>query len=245
MAYEDISICCGFIGIPYGRIMEGDRYLPAAGGDAYLCYLNVNETDGYILKFNIEKKSSNGNDEYEWWVNRGGKMEGPYEYVWCDEEIDDGRYAYKYSNDYNNWYVKTDKEEFGPYNNVYNLIYDGMHHAFKYEKNDQWYVKTNKGEFGPYSDISNLHISENGDCLYQIYDYSIQHYCNGINLEPNNIDADGHNFYVNYKYDYVVIDGQRFGKSTPFEYRYDEDKKAFIWYCLEGPNLVVYEYALD
>lgn len=210
MAYEDISICCGFIGIPYGRIMEGDRYLPAAGGDAYLCYLNVNETDGYILKFNIEKKSGNGNDEYEWWVNRGGKMEGPYEYVWCDEEIDDGRYAYKYSNDYNNWYVKT-----------------------------------NKGEFGPYSDISNLRISENGDCLYQIYDYSIQHYCNGINLEPNNIDADGHNFYVNYKYDYVVIDGQRFGKSAPFEYRYDEDKKAFIWYCLEGPNLVVYEYALD
>ena len=59
------------------------------------------------------------------------------------------------------------------------------------------------------------------------------------------MDVNGHSFYFSYDYDYVVIDGQRFGKAFPFEYRYDKDKNAFVWYCLEGRDLTIYEYALD
>lgn len=158
---------------------------------------------------------------------------------------DGGRYAFEYSDD-NNCYVKTDKTEFGPYNRTEYLVYDGEHYAFSYNKGDNWYVKTDKTEFGPYYHyITDIKIAENGDCYYTV---KSQRYRNGEKLvesEDKSLDVDGHNFYSNYSYDYVIIDGQRFGKAAPFEYRYDKEKNAFVWYSIEGRELAVYEYALN
>lgn len=436
--------------IPYGRIIKREHetgHIPAiANGDNCLGYIDLNDPNGYILYCTIKSKGHDGSDQKEYWVNRGGKMEGPYEYVWFDEDDvelksktyhyvladrvydniegkvspskgifkmsgwyhpkegdhtyisvngtikafpgygdvyingdnyivktgeslyfngklvnyvkhisdvvlngkgdyayiysdalpssssykgcyivkngvklntdpykwvralyltengdvayrsdhkihlpgteihlheiagiadthqigfiyrDGGQYAYSYSDGNGSWYVKTDKTEFGPYSEVHtssyfgtyvDLAYDGKHCAFSYKKGDNWYVRTDKTEFGPYNNyVDDIKFVENGDCYYKI---NHRRYCNGKKLEESEeseegegkgLDVDGHNFYFNYGYDYVVIDGQRFGKAAPFEYRYDKEKNAFVWYCIEGresesKKLVIYEYALD
>lgn len=64
-------------------IVTSEKYL----GDIYtLGYINVDEPDGYVVKV------WDGKDYY---VNRGGKMEGPYEYVFWDYP-EDYEYQYRY-----------------------------------------------------------------------------------------------------------------------------------------------------
>lgn len=394
--------------IPYGRIARTapeKKYVPSQSivedkHDDYLCYLDVNEPDGYILKCVVKCENRGGEDKYEYWVNRGGTMEGPYEYVWCDEEVDDdapksktyhyvladrvydnvdgkvnrskGVFAmpYYYSiiarnekYDQRNTYISVDgvikrfdgqgrlyvngdnyifvdcedalyvngerksagrkswkdmiqnvclngrgdyayvclqegryhimkngvrlnnedysyvgglhltesgdlayvyededrtyrihmpgKDEDAGFKDVGSFIYlDDGQYAFTYSDDGEhgkknWYVKTDRAEFGPYDRRWNDRIEryEDGDCYYR-FDYAA--YCNGVKQENGTgLDIGSHSLYFNYDYDYVVIDGCRFGKAAPFEYRYDEDKDAFVWYCIEDRELVVYEYALD
>ena len=382
--------------IPYGRITDGGRsYVPAMPTNEYnwncLGYIDVTEPDGYILHCALKSKRGDGTDKYEYWVNRGGKMDGPYEYVWFDADDDElksktyhyvladrvydnvdgkvipskgifkmpyyyasvvhnensedrntyisvngviekffggyrdlyikgnnyivmtkygcyfngkkvssgaevnysnvlcndkGDYAYVHKSDFEYYIVRNGVQinekgykeitklyltENGDmaycYDNKIHLpgmiedtelkckyissfIYcDGGRYALRYvDDNYDRYVKTDKAEYGPYDGyIGDIKIAENGDCYYEV---SSQQYCNGKKLENSgrkecNMDVNGHSFYFSYDYDYVVIDGQRFGKAFPFEYRYDKDKNAFVWYCLEGRDLTIYEYALD
>jgi hypothetical protein len=55
---------------------------------------------------------------------------------------------------------------------------------------------------------------------------------------PDNIEiysADrAHTLYSAYKYEYVVIDGVRCGKSPALYAWYDKGKNAFIWNAVEG-----------
>lgn len=382
--------------IPYGFIIDGGRsYVPAMPTNEYnwnyLGYIDVTEPDGYILHCALKSKRGDGTDKYEYWVNRGGKMDGPYEYVWFDADDDElksktyhyvladrvydnvdgkvipskgifkmpyyyasvvhnensedrntyisvngviekffggyrdlyikgnnyivmtkngwyfngkkvssgakvnhsnvlwndkGDYAYVHKSDFEYYivrngvqinekgykeitklYLTEDGDMAYCYDNKIHLpgmiedtelkckyissfIYcDGGRYALRYvDDNYDRYVKTDKAEYGPYDGyIGNIKIAENGDCYYEV---SSQQYCNGKKLENSgrkecNMDVNGHSFYFSYDYDYVVIDGQRFGKAFPFEYRYDKDKNAFVWYCLEGRDLTIYEYALD
>lgn len=382
--------------IPYGFIIDGGRsYVPAMPTNEYnwnyLGYIDVTEPDGYILHCALKSKRGDGTDKYEYWVNRGGKMDGPYEYVWFDADDDElksktyhyvladrvydnvdgkvipskgifkmpyyyasvvhnensedrntyisvngviekffggyrdlyikgnnyivmtkygwyfngkkvssgakvnhsnvlwndkGDYAYVHKSDFEYYivrngvqinekgykeitklYLTEDGDMAYCYDNKIHLpgmiedtelkckyissfIYcDGGRYALRYvDDNYDRYVKTDKAEYGPYDGyIGDIKIAENGDCYYEV---SSQQYCNGKKLENSgrkecNMDVNGHSFYFSYDYDYVVIDGQRFGKAFPFEYRYDKDKNAFVWYCLEGRDLTIYEYALD
>lgn len=382
--------------IPYGFIIDGGRsYVPAMPTNEYnwnyLGYIDVTEPDGYILHCALKSQRGDGTDKYEYWVNRGGKMDGPYEYVWFDADDDElksktyhyvladrvydnvdgkvipskgifkmpyyyasvvhnensedrntyisvngviekffggyrdlyikgnnyivmtkygwyfngkkvssgakvnhsnvlwndkGDYAYVHKLDFEYYivrngvqinekgykeitklYLTEDGDMAYCYDNKIHLpgmiedtelkckyissfIYcDGGRYALRYvDDNYDRYVKTDKAEYGPYDGyIGDIKIAENGDCYYEV---SSQQYCNGKKLENSrrkecNMDVNGHSFYFSYDYDYVVIDGQRFGKAFPFEYRYDKDKNAFVWYCLEGRDLTIYEYALD
>lgn len=382
--------------IPYGFIIDGGRsYVPAMPTNEYnwnyLGYIDVTEPDGYILHCALKNKRGDGTDKYEYWVNRGGKMDGPYEYVWFDADDDElksktyhyvladrvydnvdgkvipskgifkmpyyyasvvhnensedrntyisvngviekffggyrdlyikgnnyivmtkygwyfngkkvssgakvnhsnvlwndkGDYAYVHKSDFEYYivrngvqinekgykeitklYLTEDGDMAYCYDNKIHLpgmiedtelkckyissfIYcDGGRYALRYvDDNYDRYVKTDKAEYGPYDGyIGDIKIAENGDCYYEV---GSQQYCNGKKLENSgrkecNMDVNGHSFYFSYDYDYVVIDGQRFGKAFPFEYRYDKDKNAFVWYCLEGRDLTIYEYALD
>ncbi len=54
-----------------------------------------------------------------------------------------------------------------------------------------------------------------------------------------------HQFLCNYEYDYVMIDGKRYGKSVPVKAFYDEENNSFAWTCVEGQELVLYSYKLS
>lgn len=54
-----------------------------------------------------------------------------------------------------------------------------------------------------------------------------------------------HQFICNYEYDYVMIDGNRYGNSVPVKAFYDEESDSFVWACVEGRNLVLYSYSLS
>lgn len=75
--------------IPVGYITKTGSQTGCIYADAfpiYMGYINVNEPDGYIFKFTLNKKDAYGNEAVEFWVNRRGNMEGPYDYVWFEEE---------------------------------------------------------------------------------------------------------------------------------------------------------------
>lgn len=54
-----------------------------------------------------------------------------------------------------------------------------------------------------------------------------------------------HQFLCNYEYDYVMIDGNRYGNSVPVKAFYDEESDSFVWACVEDRNLVLYSYSLS
>jgi hypothetical protein len=58
-------------------------------------------------------------------------------------------------------------------------------------------------------------------------------------------EDDKHVFYSDMDYDYVLIDEKVVGEHPAADAYYDERKHAFIWNCIEGKELVVYEYKLD
>jgi hypothetical protein len=62
-----------------------------------------------------------------------------------------------------------------------------------------------------------------------------------IDIYSENLE---HTMISDYRYEYVVIDGESYGKSPAFQAWYDSDKKSFIWSAIEGKELVVYEFKL-
>ena len=54
-----------------------------------------------------------------------------------------------------------------------------------------------------------------------------------------------HLFIANWKYDYVLIDGKKYGKRCPIDAFYDEDTNAFAWTTIEGNEIVLYTFDLN
>ena len=54
-----------------------------------------------------------------------------------------------------------------------------------------------------------------------------------------------HNFYTNYRYDYVIIDGKRYGNAPAIKAWYDNTNNTFAWNAWEDKDLVFYELQLD
>lgn len=54
-----------------------------------------------------------------------------------------------------------------------------------------------------------------------------------------------HLFIANWKYDYVLIDGKKYGKHCPIDAFYDEDANAFAWTTIEGHEMVLYTFDLN
>ena len=54
-----------------------------------------------------------------------------------------------------------------------------------------------------------------------------------------------HLFVANWKYDYVLIDGKKYGKHCPIDAFYDEDTNAFAWTTIEGNEIVLYTFDLN
>lgn len=54
-----------------------------------------------------------------------------------------------------------------------------------------------------------------------------------------------HLFIANWKYDYVLIDGKKYGKHCPIDAFYDKDANAFAWTTIEGHEIVLYTFDLN
>lgn len=54
-----------------------------------------------------------------------------------------------------------------------------------------------------------------------------------------------HLFVANWKYDYVLIDGKKYGKHCPIDAFYDKDNNAFAWTTIEGNEIVLYTFDLN
>ena len=56
--------------------------------------------------------------------------------------------------------------------------------------------------------------------------------------------SDRHSFFANWKHDYVIIDGKHYGRSCPIDARYDEENNRFVWFSIEGREIVRYTFQM-
>ena len=56
--------------------------------------------------------------------------------------------------------------------------------------------------------------------------------------------SDRHSFFANWKHDYVIIDGKHYGRACPIEAKYDAENNRFIWFAIEGREVVRYIFQL-
>ena len=54
-----------------------------------------------------------------------------------------------------------------------------------------------------------------------------------------------HSFFFKEGYNYIIIDGQKYGKSSPLKASYEKSLNAFIWVAVENQELVLYTYYLN
>lgn len=53
-----------------------------------------------------------------------------------------------------------------------------------------------------------------------------------------------HFFSAKWDYDYVLIDGKKYGDQCPIEAFYDNEINAFVWVVIEGRQIIMYSYVL-
>jgi hypothetical protein len=177
---------------------------------------------------------------------------GPYDYTWIN----------------GNYYITYNKSVINKkaYKDISFFSSSGDNFAFCYTENNQDYFQINGTSFGPYRAIDNFETID-----YKTFKFSylgidnIWYYFNGeksiksrftgkenfISEEfeqygrPEVFSTDYKNSFVSdYNYEYVVIDGEAYGKSPAFHAWYDDEKNAFIWSGIEGKEIVVYEFKL-
>jgi hypothetical protein len=177
---------------------------------------------------------------------------GPYDYTWIN----------------GNYYITYNKSVIHKkaYKDIHYFYSNGENFAFCYPENNQYYFQINDTSYGPYRAIDNFEtIDYKTFKFYYLGTDNIWYYFNGetsiksrltgkenfISEEfeqygnPEVFSADYKNSLISdYKYEYVVIDGEAYGKSPAYHAWYDSAKNAFIWSGIEGKELVVYEFKL-
>ena len=97
-------------------------------------------------------------------------------------------------------------------------------------------------EYFNYQENDIMYKYDNGLIEKYLYDYNdIFSDFNPEKLQSSNGE---HTFTSKLSSEYVVIDGQKVGKTPALRAWYDEIKNSFIWNALEGKELVIYEYKL-
>lgn len=178
-----------------------------------------------------------------------------------------GPYDYKWIND--NYYITYNGVVRN--NQTFSYIWDfhskAENFAFCYSEEGFDYININNEIFGPLRKVSFFETTDfNSYSFYYNDNDGIWHYINGdtnvktrfsgstdsyleelmssgtnIDIYSENLE---HTMISDYRYEYVVIDGESYGKSPAFQAWYDSDKKSFIWSGIEGNELVVYEFKL-
>jgi len=185
-----------------------------------------------MFAFVFEQKSnmiSQGKEIYKNYININGSIFGPYDDVNDYEIFDKGEYFFKYVKD-NTVFVNIN----GNIKKQLEVDFDSLYAScdFLNKKNEICANNEKKinnfnlyGVWGGYqpefSVISN-------DSKHQLI----------YNEEP---EEKG----VAFKYNYVVVDGKKYGKALPVTASWYEERKSFIWSSIEGKDFVAYELTYD
>jgi hypothetical protein len=160
------------------------------------------------------------------------------------------------------------------YEGIWDFCSDDRNYGFCYSLKGLSFVQINDKSYGPYKEIGNLSLPCSDDQItdfenfkfnfigpdnigyefskdeikktrftgYQVFTSSeFMNIYEGIQLNTPNGE---HSFVSEYQYEYVVIDGNSFGKSPAIQAWYDSERNMFVWSAIEKKELVVYEYKL-
>ncbi len=215
--------------------------------------IDINEKAEYIFAFEKEDDKS--------YINYNGQIMGPFTYCKDVNINENGDYAFLYYGSNEPFYVKNNNTIFGPYEYVTELVLlDNGTASFIYEETEgKWYVHYNGDNLGPYKSCEDLKIEGASNISYKFSD-GISY--NSVIINNNGTKEEiewlnmafesfelyntnkAHSFISDQKYDYVVIDGEMYGKSPALNAYFDKRRNSFIWNSIEGKELVVYEYKL-
>jgi hypothetical protein len=251
----------------YLRFTESGKYAYSYQ-ENFKSYVNINgnKRRGYDLHF-----TESGKYAYCYWerdkayVNINGSPSRGYDNVDDLCFTESGKYAYCYKEN-GKWYVYINgRKSSRGYDSVDDLHFteDGQY-AYRYKENKIWYQYININDRESREDVYDLSISDNGSYYYGKDDGRIYKTSNGAEIEIPLLEGirlglfgndnssieiystdHKHSFHSVYKYEYIVIDGERYGRSPALYALYDKEKNAFIWNSVEGKELVVYEYKLN
>ena len=235
-------------------------------------YININDkpSAGYdeisLLRITESELAYKYKDNGKYYVNINGKSSSEYEDVGNFENSTKG-YCYFYKNK-GKWYANIYGKLSPAYDDVKNLqLTESGKYMYSYENDGKYYVNVNGKIYGAYYAAgwlsSGFFISDDDEYFEFGYILQGKEYkksseeeqfvglvswmnCsygeNADNIEFYSTDKK-HLFYSGLQY--VVIDGNFYGKSAALQAWYDETKNAFIWNAIEGKELVVYEYKLN
>lgn len=131
-------------------------------------------------------------------------------------------------------------------------------YAFYYYQNDRIYVKSAEGVLGPYINVYDLKMS-NGFLSFSYVDENHVRYSykngkislNDVNLNFFDIQENASFLYENlsfessYEYNFVVINGDSYGKSPALQSWIDPVDKKIFWTALEKNEYVLYTYVFN
>jgi hypothetical protein len=152
--------------------------------------------------------------------------------------------------DYAFWYNKNSKIYLNingaDYTTTFNQICD-----LKFNVDNKLEYKFSLANNGRvYSYNGEIHSFERFNCTTSGTYGGVEFFRSDRDDQPNEIEFEfetkdkQNSFYSKYNYEYVVVNGERIGSSPALGAWYDEEKKKFVWYSIEGKNLVLYEYFL-
>jgi hypothetical protein len=131
-------------------------------------------------------------------------------------------------------------------------------YAFCYYQGDKTFVKSSKGEFGPYGNVFDLKMA-NGILSFSYTDENNIRNAyrdgkislNDVNLnfydvqENASFTYENHSFESSYEYNFVVINGESYGKSPALQAWIDPIEKKFYWTAIEKKEYVLYTYVFE
>lgn len=166
---------------------------------------------------------------------------------------------------YNN-YININGPIFGPYDDLFDYeIFEKGEYFFKYVKDNTVFVNIN-GNIKKQLDVDfdSLYVScdflnkKNEICANnekKINNFNLYGVWGGYQPEFSVISNDSkHQLIYNeepeekgvaFKYNYVVVDGKKYGKALPVTASWYEERKSFVWSSIEGKDFVAYELTYD
>ncbi|MDR1644690.1 MAG: hypothetical protein LBS05_02530 [Tannerellaceae bacterium] len=151
-----------------------------------------------------------------------------------------GKYMYRYQDrEDGKVYINVDGVRLG---NGYDRYYDFFH--FQLENDGRYIYYYGDPYEGKIHKVDNGIESESDKYLQVPDSFGDPFGGSSIQAELYSPDKE-HALFSSYRYEYVVIDGQRYGSAPALAAWYDEGKNAFGWSVVEGREWVVYELDLQ